>query len=114
MTPPNGQDLPSDNGTAPTGNNFGDTGNGNFAPSQMPPVDGKSAPTNQAPAMQTPSQAGEAGLTLASQTNSQKATTTSLPETGESQSRFEYAGVGLIGLAITLGLAGLKKKKEDA
>ena len=114
MTPPNGQDLPSDNGTAPTGNNFGETGNGNFAPSQMPPVDGKSAPTNQAPAMQTPSQAGEAGLTLASQTNSQKATTTSLPETGESQSRFEYAGVGLIGLATTLGLAGLKKKKEDA
>ncbi|MGC4387559.1 hypothetical protein ABXW34_17090, partial [Streptococcus suis] len=43
MTPPNGQDLPSDNGTAPTGNNFGETGNGNFAPSQMPPVDGKSA-----------------------------------------------------------------------
>lgn len=80
----------------------------------MSPVDGKPAPINQAPAMQAPTQAGEAGLTLASQTNSQKATTASLPDTGDSTVHYEYAGVGLIGLATTLGLAGLKKKKEDA
>lgn len=110
MMPTSTQGKPSEDFGAPTGNGVA----GGFAPSQMPPVDGKPAPTNQAPAMQAPTQSGEGGLTLASQTNSQTATTTSLPETGESQSHFEYAGVGLIGLASALGLAGLKKKKEDA